>query len=170
MWTVGGSWATFGGAFATSIVNGNPGAIPSAISRNGRFAALAYNDQVALVSLAGTPLRGNPNGNQASRRRATSTRPASTTAASARAPRSSLVHASGVLGPEPKRAHVTVGDGTATLLEADWTKPLPYPNAGNTEADFINVRFPVGTPHTRTLELAVVDAEAARTRSCSPAP
>lgn len=157
-WTVGKSWASFGGPFATSLMNDETLSPPSAISRNGKYAAVAYNDQVALVSLSGTPLLGNRLGRDAlsatsyfdtpgidycgfgfsSEITGSFTRPA-------------------YWAPKPRRAHIAVGDGTQILQQADWTNPAPWPHAANVEADFINVHFPVGTPHTRTLDLSVVD-------------
>lgn len=162
VWTVGGGWATFGGAFASSLTHTGSSVLPgAAISRNGRFAALAYNDQVALVSLTGVPLIGNPLGREALS--ATSyfdtigidscgfgfssifsgsfTRPAA-------------------WAPVPRSAHIEIGDGTQVLEQADWTKPLPRPGAANVpDADFISVTFPLGTEHTRTLSLRVVDGD-----------
>jgi hypothetical protein len=158
VWAVGSGWSKFGGAFATSLVNDGSPAVPSAISRNGRYAALAYNDQVALVSLTGNPLAGNAAGADALSATSYVNTPglnscgfgfSSTVSGSFTTP--------AFWAPAPRSARIAIGNGTQTLEQADWTKPLPYPNAGNVDADFISVSFPLGTPHTRTLDLSVVD-------------
>jgi hypothetical protein len=57
-----GAWATFGGSYATQLkANGSLG-VNKAISRNGRFAALTFNSQVAIVSLTGSQLVTNATG------------------------------------------------------------------------------------------------------------
>lgn len=158
-----GEWSPFGGVFATSMTSGGgyPETTPTAVSRNGRFAAIAYNRQVALVNLAGRPLLGNLLGFDP-------LAPASYTVSYgldwcgfsplSNGLTASFAQPASWIKP-PRRAHVVVGDGRTVLQWADWTKPAlaPLDDTPTTDPDSIFVTFPPEAPHTRTLAVDVVD-------------
>ncbi len=158
VWTVGGAWSPFGGAFSTSLRSVDGTDPESVISRNGRFAAVAYNDQVALVSLSGRPLAGNAAGREG-------------LSASSYVDTPGLDYcgfgwSSSFNGafvrpapwvPAPRKARIIVSNGSAVLADASWTTPASGPGGVAGEYDFINVQFPLGTAHTRNLAFSVVD-------------
>lgn len=158
-----GGTAPFGGVFATSITSGGgyPETTPTAISRNGKFAAIAYNRQVALVNLAGGPLLGNVFGSDP-------LAPASYTvgygldfcgfSAASNGVGASFAQPASWVKP-PRRATVAVGDGRKTLLRADWAKPAlaPLDDSPTTDPSSVFVKFPPEAPHTRSLALQVTD-------------
>ncbi|MDQ8044845.1 MAG: hypothetical protein AAGC46_09760 [Solirubrobacteraceae bacterium] len=156
------TWSTFGGQFATSIVASNGIFQPTtAISRNGQFAAIGFNRQVALVNLSGGPLLGNLLGLE--------NVSASSYLDTAGLDYCGFGSSSSFLGiytqpadwiKPPRKAHITVSNGSTVLADADWTTPEPYPGTSlvpGGPVDLVDVSFPVGTPHTRTVKFSVTD-------------
>lgn len=159
VWTVGGRWAPFGGAFATSI-QGDGGIYSPAtkISRNGLFAAIAYNQQVAVASLSGLPLLGN----LAGREGLSATSYLEHFGLDFCGFGFSSVFSAGFVKPAawvpaPRTARITVSNGATVLADEQWTKPAPQLSASGEGYDYVSVNFPLGTAHTRNLALSVVD-------------
>ena len=157
-WKVGGAWSTFGGAFATSLRSADGSDQPSVISRNGLFAAIAYNDQVAVASLSGLPLVGNLLGRDGL---SASSFIESTGMNYCGFGFSSSFNAAFVKPAPfiaaPKKARIIVSNGATVLADQQWTKAASSTGGVAGDYDYLNVAFPFGTPHTRNVSLTVVD-------------
>ncbi|MBO9534807.1 MAG: hypothetical protein J7513_17670 [Solirubrobacteraceae bacterium] len=177
VWTVGAAWKAFGGAFAKSLKTDN-GVFspPTKVSRNGLYAALAYNDQIALVSLSGKPLAGNVGGRQGLSASSFLDSPGVDYCGQGF---SSVFSASYVRPaewmPAPKQAKITVANGTTVLADATWTNPAPAPNPSG-DFDNVFVNFPLNAPHTRNVSIKVLDGNGRTvsekfsvTLTCAPA-
>ncbi|MBJ7473140.1 MAG: hypothetical protein JHD16_17675 [Solirubrobacteraceae bacterium] len=160
-----GAWSTFGGPFSTSLTSAPQSFSggPTAISRNGRYAALAFNDQVALVNLTGGPLVGNILGREALS--------ASSYLDSPGLDYCGFGFSSSFVGVftrpaawvnAPRRAKITVSNGTQVLADETWTTPARYPGASDDGQDSLITQFPLGTPHTRTVTFDVTDGDGRR--------
>lgn len=179
VWKVGAKqWTTFGGAFAGGLRSDDNSTKGSVVSRNGLFAAVAYNDNVALVSLSGLPLVGNLLGREG-------------------LSASSYIDTPGIdycgfgfssyfgagftrpapWAPAPRSAKITFTSGS-TIEDHTWTRPASAPGASSTgETDYFGVFLPLGTEHTRNLSLSVVDGhgrtvseEFSKTLTCGQLP
>ena len=181
VWKVGSKrWTTFGGAFASGLRSDDNSTQGSIVSRNGLFAAIGYNDNVAVASLTGLPLLGNVRGREG-------------------LSASSYIDTQGIdycgfgwssyfgagfvrpapWAPAPRSAKITVKNGDTVLEDQSWTRPANGPGGfGTGEEDVLGVYFPLGTEHTRHLSLSVVDGygrtvaeEFSKTLTCgAPAP
>lgn len=146
------TWAPFGGPYANWIKSG---VSRTAVSRNGRFAAVAFNGQVALANLAGRPILGNLFGLEA------------VSASSYLQTQYGFFQGCGDFAfaagtfvrpaawlPTPKRAEITFSADGKPIKTVTLTKVESAPGAD--DGDGALVSFPPGT-QTGTVKLSVVD-------------
>lgn len=154
------TWSTFGGAFSTSIVSPDGIYQPAtAISRNGRYAALGFNRQVALVNLSGGPLLGNLLGfDSLSASSYLDTLGLDYCGFGYSSSFSAAFTTPATWIKPPKKGHITVSSGPTVLADADLTTPEAFPGENAGTASGVTASFPLGTAHDRTVKLTVIDA------------